>query len=680
MDLATNLEGRLRNTRLPSSSGLLPLYEAVANAIHAIEDAGLPSKRGKIRVEILRSPQKSLALTDGAGRPGPEPKSEIDGFVISDNGVGFTRANMESFLTLDSSFKAARGGRGVGRLLWLKAFSRVRVESVYVEEERLRRTFTFDAKQSVSDHVPEPTEAPRGTQVHLLGFVKRFRAPSPKTLPAIARHLLEHCLWYFVRPGGAPKIVIQDGSDKVSLDELFEENMRSKAETETLEIKGQEFDLLHVRLTMTMNRAPSIVLCASRRVVMQEPLRGKIPGLFGPLGDADGEFVYECYVSSPFLDERVHAERTSFDIEDEPLDLFAAEDLSLAEIRGAVIERASAFLSDFLRESQERGLNRVEAFVSTSAPRYRPILSRIPKERLAVDPEISDKDLELHLHKNLVEIERRMLADGHDLLAPAPHDDPATYNARLKHYLKTVEDVKKSDLAGYVSHRRVIIDLLEMAIRKKPDGKYVREDLIHNLIMPMRTDSTEVRPEGLNLWLVDERLAFHDYLASDKTLASMPITGATDGIEPDVVALKVWDNPVLVSEGQQLPLASITVVELKRPMRNDAAAGREKDPIEQALDYLDRIRTGKVQTSTGRQIPNSENIPGYCYVICDLTPTIQKRVRLVYDAIPTSDGLGYFFFHTALRAYIEIISFDGLLNSAKERNRAFFDKLGLPTK
>ena len=29
-------------------------------------------------------------------------------------------------------------------------------------------------------------------------------------------------------------------------------------------------------------------------------------------------------------------------------------------------------------------------------------------------------------------------------------------------------------------------------------------------------------------------------------------------------------------------------------------------------------------------------------------------------------------------AYIEIISFERLISSAKERNRAFFDKLGLP--
>ena len=36
-----------------------------------------------------------------------------------------------------------------------------------------------------------------------------------------------------------------------------------------------------------------------------------------------------------------------------------------------------------------------------------------------------------------------------------------------------------------------------------------------------------------------------------------------------------------------------------RPMRNDAKAGEEKDPVEQAFGYLERIRKGGAQTSAG---------------------------------------------------------------------------------
>ncbi len=51
----------------------------------------------------------------------------------------------------------------------------------------------------------------------------------------------------------------------------------------------------------------------------------------------------------------------------------------------------------------------------------------------------------------------------------------------------------------------------------------------------------------------------------------------------------------------------------------------------------------------------------------------------MHDAIRTSDGLGYFFYNNNYKAYVEIISFDRLVNEAKKRNKAFFDKLDLPT-
>jgi len=38
MSMKTNLSGRLRNTSLPASHGLMPLFEAVVNSIHSIEE------------------------------------------------------------------------------------------------------------------------------------------------------------------------------------------------------------------------------------------------------------------------------------------------------------------------------------------------------------------------------------------------------------------------------------------------------------------------------------------------------------------------------------------------------------------------------------------------------------------------------------------------------------------
>jgi hypothetical protein len=679
MSMDTNLHGRLRNTSLPASSGLMPLYEAVVNSIHAIEEVAIPMSKGRITVTVLRGTQQSLDFKDD-GASDAATKEPIVGFRITDNGIGFNDDNMSSFRTLDSEHKVEKGGRGVGRLLWLKAFKRVIVESIFdqAKGKRCRRTFTFNAAQGVNEEVAvdAPAKSQRLTRVHLDGFEKRYRDASLKTAPSIANSLFEHCLWYFVREGSAPEIELVDGEEAISLTEVYEGHMASKAVTETVTIKNRSFALTHIRLSST-SRPHAIALCAASRLVKEESLNGKIPGLFGKLDDGTSQFAYLCYVASDFLDEAVRSERTGFDISEEAGELFAEDDISLSDIRDAVTQKAAAHLAEYLAKNVALSKKRVESFVAQKAPRYRPILSRIPDEKLGIDPGISDKELELTLHKQLAEIEGRLLSDGQELMAPKPDENHEDYQKRLEEYLKTAEEIKKSDLANYVFHRKVILDLLGKAIAKDGNGKYAREDLIHNLIMPMRSDSNQVRPEDCNLWLVDERLAFHDYLASDKTLSAMPITGSTDSKEPDICALNVYDNPILVSEGEKLPLASIVVVEIKRPMRNDAAEGEEKDPIEQALDYLDRIRHGKVTTAAGRPIPQSEHIPGFCYVICDITPTVEKRCKM-HDAVSTNDKLGYFFYHKQYGAYVEVVSFDRLVNGARERNRAFFDKLGLP--
>ncbi len=650
MSMKTNLQGRLRNTSLPYSSGLLPLFDAVANSIQSIEEAGLPMGQGRISIEILRDTQSKMDFPGDAKKPGPEPKGDIVGFKITDNGIGFNDENYNSFLELDSEHKADQGGRGVGRLLWLKAFQRANISSVFEDENGnfQQRIFSFNASSGVSDVKKEKVQdSERKTSVQLDDFLKRYREPSAKTATGIANDLIEHCLWYFVRDGGAPKIIIEDDGDYIDLDQVYDEHMISAATTETISIKDVEFELIHIKLRASSARTHRIAFCATNRLVKEESIKGKIPGLFGSLSDESGDFVYECYISSAFLDETVRSERTGFDINEEPMELFAETEISQQDIREGVITKAAEHLSEYLDQNLKNGQERVEKFIQ-KAPRYRSIVARMPEDQLNIDPDTSDKELDVYLHKQFLEVESKLLEDGHDVMSPKDNENYADYYKRLREYLQTVEDLKKSDLANYVSHRKVILDLLDIAIQKNEDGEYEREDLIHNLIMPMRTDSNEVMFDSCNLWLIDERLAFHDYLASDKTLSSMPITNSSETKAPDILALNVFDEPILVSEGEKLPLASIVVVELKRPMRDDAAAGEDKDPIEQALGYLERIREGKVKTSSGRPIPDSEDIPGFCYIICDLTPSIVKRCRFL-GATRTSDGMGYFFHNPNLK-------------------------------
>ncbi|WP_214270498.1 ATP-binding protein [Morganella morganii] len=671
MSLQTNLKGRLRNTSLPKSHGLMPVFEAVVNSIHSIEETKNPLN-GKIVLRINRTTQGSLDLD-------AKSQSPIIGFTIIDNGCGFDEANFKSFETLDSDHKIDKGCRGVGRLMWLKVFGLVEVESHFfdIDGELKKRIFRFDDKSGVHDEkVVEATYQKPGTIIKLLDFDENFRKQVPAKGQSIANQLLEHVLWYFVRQGSAPKILLEDTDEVFDLDLLLQEHMHASAFLETITIRDHQFELTHIKFRASVNKKHQLALCAANRLVKEESIQGKIPGLYGKISDVSGEFTYTCYISSDYLNQHVRSERTSFDIAEDVEDML--NEVSFKDIREAVLIRTKEYLQDVLAENVSAGRKRVDDFINNHAPRYRPIANYVAEELLIVDPEKSDKELELHLHAQWYEVERQLVNEGHDIMLPQNKEHVEEYKERLGDYLRKAGDLKKSDLANYVSHRKVIIDLLQKSIERLEDGKYTREDMIHELIMPMRKDSVEVFLDSCNLWLIDERLAFHNYLASDKTLNSMPITGNESTKEPDLLSLRVFDNPLLVNDQISFPLAAITIIEIKRPMRNDMREGEDKDPIDQALSYLERIREGKVTTKSGRPIPGNNEIPGYCYVLCDITESMHRRCRRANLRI-TSDGMGYFGYNEPSHAYIEVISFDQLVKAARERNRAFFDKLGLPS-
>ncbi len=677
------LQGRLRNTHLPYSKGLIPLFEAVVNSIQSVEELNEGKSKSlsdyKIEIEILHDAQKSLQIEGSKKTDRP-----IHAFRITDHGIGFTNDNWNSFSTLDSLWKAQKGCRGIGRLMWLKAFRKVEIDSSYFEgKEVKRRKFSFDAKNDVSD--PEPKLegiSPISTTVLLSGFDPKFAAYVHKSLETISTGLLEHCLWYFVRYQGVPTIQIHDGSDTIDLFKLFDEHMHSSALSESVDIKDHEFQITHIKFRASQNKPHNLSYCAAGRLVKDEPIQSKIPGLSSTISDENGDFTYAAYITSPFLDERAFEQRIGFNIEDEVDGLFEKTDVSFKNIRDAVLPKIQDFLGTSLDENIKAGKQRVDEFIAKVAPRYRPMLSHIPEAQLAVDPKISDKDLDMTLHRHVFQVEQKLLEDGHEIMIPKAGETETAYSKRLEKYLQTAADLKQSDLANYVMHRRVIIDLLESAIKSDGNGKYAREEVIHKLIVPMRITSDSLEFSRQSLWLLDERLAFHNFLASDMPLSSHPITSNNTTKEPDISCLQVYENPLLVAYTDQAQQASLTIVEIKRPMRHDYKANEseKKDPILQALSYLKRLREG-AKTKNGRSIPNADRIPGFVYVLADLTDHLIECCDL-WQLQRTADGMGYFGYHPNAKynAYIQVMSFDGLLASAKERNRAFFDTLGLPSK
>jgi hypothetical protein len=305
--LKTSLVGKINNLPQFKGEALLPVFEAVANSIQAIEE--LPdSKAGKITIEVRRDDQLSLDDIEHECR-------KIVGYTVVDNGIGFNDINYDSFLTSDTIHKLEKGCKGVGRFFWLKAFDRVEIESVYCisKDQRMRRVLSFDLKDGIPPAEPISTDQEQKTVVRLIGFKEEYRKqPSAyKTTKKIAQRILEHCLSYYIG-GNAPSIFVKDEGETISLDYLFDQ-IRQDFSTEEIIISRQAFRVTHLKLYDTHNKMHNIALCANSREVKAFNI-SKLLNTTAQFDEKDNKFIYSAYVSGKYLDDNVNSSRIEFDI------------------------------------------------------------------------------------------------------------------------------------------------------------------------------------------------------------------------------------------------------------------------------------------------------------------------------------------------------------------------------
>jgi hypothetical protein len=274
----------------------------------------------------------------------------------------------------------------------------------------------------------------------------------------------------------------------------------------------------------------------------------------------------------------------------------------------------------------------------------------------------------------MYEKQRQLKQETHALIEESAKESlkPEEYEARFNDFLERANELGKSSLAQYVVHRKVILEFLEKSLQANPEtGKYPLEEIIHKIIYPMRTTSDDVPYEQQNLWIIDERLSYHGFLASDMPLNNVSALANPSDSRPDIM---IFERALSFAE-DDAALNSIVIIEFKKPDRTDY---RKENPVDQVYRLIREIKSGHYKDHKGREIKvQSDRIPAYAYVVCDMT----KEVEIIAQnkgMLPTPDNLGYYGYNQSLSAYVEIVSYTKLLRDAKKRNRILFDKLHLP--
>ena len=646
-----------------------PLVELVVNAIQAIDQKG--GENGLIQIEILRSGQADII----------DRLEDIDGFVVKDNGVGFTKTNRDSFDTLYTEQKIADGGKGFGRFTCLKYFNHVKVASTFtVGDEFHDRSFRMGlGKDIIVDEKTSTSEKREtGTAFEISG-IKSVKFPD-KRLDTVCRVIVERLLPYFVdKDRACPRIVIREANEPsggVSLnDYLGKENsqivempVEQSTFTLTANEEAKDFDVRVFKFYTPRSAKSKVSLVAHRREVTDNPLQAYIPEFaeefyeVGPEQDLSKgrNFVVKSYVFGDYLNDNVSLERGEFRFQNDN-DLLTG--ISQSEIEQKAAEIAQSTVGSEITERKMRKQARIADYVSVDAPWHRTLANEVDFDALPMRP--TNQDIELHLQKKKYEKEIQTRSQVAALLKS---ENPDELSTRIVQIMDSISETSKNDLIHYVSMRKCVLDLFSKSLEIGSDGKYKSEGDVHDIIMRRKKDSEDLDYESHSLWMLDERLNFSSYVSSDKPLHK-PAGDRTD--------ITIYNRRVAF-RGENEASNPITIFEFKKPQRdNFADPSSKEDPVQQIVRYVNQIREGKFKTPTGRDIIVNSTTPFYGYVVCDLTPKVRKWLEFEKDFTPMPDGLGWFRWFGNNSLYMEVLSWTKLLRDAEMRNKIFFNKLGI---
>ena len=662
--LRANVAGRVKKIR--TNDFLVPLFEAISNSVHAISSREM--SKGEITVEILRRPHQQELLDDDGG------ELSITSFVVSDNGIGFTEPNMSSFGEADSPLKAPIGGKGVGRFTWLKFFDAATIESVYTEgESTKRRTFIFSNNGiDETDAVNVTSEV--GTTI-ILGPLKiELEGKTKKSLEQISIAIVEHFIAYLVTDA-LPHLIIKDGSASRDIRTFYKSSIGKSATSKSFTVEGFEFEATGIRFYLG-GQPHAVFLCGDKRVAEKIALSKK-DAFFAKRFTDDGltHYHYLLFIQSPYLDGIVNDDRDGFRFPDGSASELTHGGVTRERLIEEALHIARGDMEPELAKIKEENLKTVTSFVNRDAPQYRYIVSK-HREAVAAVHDTDPSKIDVSLRRLQFEEELKTRAELARLMHSAEQiGESATPEWRHKadQIFARLNEEGKANLASYIVQRRAILDLLQKRM-EITDGFHSRESAVHSLIIPMRTTSADVSYEDQNLWIIDERLAYHYYLGSDKPLRSIDPAESQSGREPDII---VFDRPIALTDRPEHETPEvITIIEFKRPMIN--AVEGQKNPVDQVLEYIELIQDGRATNRRGRQITANDKTYFFGYVICEVDPHF-KRVLSRKTMVETPDGRGMYGFFRDHRAYIEVISYDKMLDNAMKRNRILFEKLQLPT-
>ena len=626
---------------------LLPVLEAVSNAMHGIEARFGDDAREQGTVEI--------AITNIN-----DPRHLM--ISITDNGIGLDASNYTSFKTPFSGHKLQQNGRGFGRFIAFKVFNRILYSSRFgALSAPEQRTFRFDIhqKNELIYHDGEPDFTHIGLRVD-------YDEPRPEWHELIATldqsdiadqigsHFLPHFLYRWL-----PEITIRFDDAEASnitahFKDIFVQSDSGSFEVQ-IDDRAEKIDYFLTRVSRTRSfKNHSLLFAAGDRIVGNPRDLTNLLGQPAFFNDKNESYIVIAVIRSSAFESRLNDARTGINISP------------------ATVEEIVGEVGDIIQATEKTQIAKIKATQSRDlegALQENPIL-RIGLKGQSISVYVAGKPNNWKAQdfvSNLA-IERYRVSRDLSKAITNAANNPDNYMANIKDIVEKIDASNKEALAEYVVHRKKVIELIEAARKYGSSGARAPEDTIHDLVFHRFSDSVDTDYFEHNLWMIDDALAFLPYISSDRAMHGK---GRKKGDK--IADLAFFDDSLVLGDNDG---TTITIVEFKRPSRDDYRFGDIKhDPVMQVIETLkDATAAGGIAKTDGSHFAFRGVVRRFGYIVADITPSLVTVLRN-HDFKNDHNPDIYVRYRDNEQIFIQAIGYDTLTAHAKKRNQAFFSVL-----
>lgn len=580
------------------------IREGVTNSIHA--------GAGSIAID--------LSFDRTPGLFGNDVRNVLHQITISDDGEGFTPENLNYFDEICTGHKDNIGGKGVGRLAFLKYANCVKIRS-QLRDELVEFRFTPEFKPE--DVLKTPAHGKQETTITISELNENINTQVAKLVNSMCDDL-RLLLFLKKQAGQSISIKFTHNSQQPFPDEMvFSGDEIEAQKTSQFELNGETFNCYLFREDAP-RKGIVAMLCADELCVEEYQISKRFDAC-----------RYLISITSTYLNRSSNIERQKLEIPKAETDADMASPISRETLMPRIHKECLAMIN-------EAAEGDIEAFKISNINKLKKYYPFIQLDSLSGDAAMLDAD-------EIVKTYRAQQARREDTLVDAIEEGRTIAFDDVSH-------LASDDLARFIVHRALVIDSLA---KMPPESA---EKVLHDAILRKHSDGNDIREN--NVWLVDDKFLSYSSIYSDQSLARIvrevgEETETKQQRKPDVAAFYSKDG-----EGQPNKLV---IIEFKKP---GADIFDNNKALLQCRLYASELadRIGTVREVFAFSIVEIDD-----EFYKDMKRTGFKDVfslseRVVYDdfVVGSADNVPL---------HLYVMSVSSLLIDARARNRVFEDVL-----